>query len=185
MSGEQEQLQQLGKQIADLIRRIEGISDPEVKANATALVQSLLDIHARAFERVMEIVKQQDGAGRGIVSQFAADALIGSLLLLYRLHPDAFEVRLNRAIAGVRKAAALQGADVEMIGVEKDMVRLRLSGAAHGCGAGNLQTAIEDAIYEAVPEIAGVQVENAMRANSADTLVQLQVKPGAPTQLAR
>ena len=182
MSGEQEQLQQVSGQIEDLVRRIEGISDPAVKANATALVQSLLNIHARAFERVIEIVQQQDGAGRGIVNQMAADGLVGSLLLLYRLHPDPFELRLNRAIAGVRKAAALQGADVELIGVEKDVVHIRLSGAAHGCGAGNLRKAIENAIYEAVPEIGGVQVENAMRlAHNAETLVQLQVNPAAPT----
>lgn len=180
MSGEQEQLQQLSKQIEDLIRRIEGISDPAVKANTTALVQSLLEIHARAFERVIEIVQEQDGAGRGVVNQLAGDALIGSLLLLYRLHPDGFEVRLNRAMAGVRKAAALQGADVELLGVEKDVMRIRLSGAAHGCGAANLQKAIENAIYEAVPEIGGVQVENARLAQNAETLVQLQVNPAAP-----
>ncbi len=184
MSGEKEQLHQLSAQIEDLIRRIEGISDPAVKANTTALIQSLLDIHAHAFERVIEIVREQE-SGRGVLNQFAADELIGSLLLLYRLHPDGFEVRLNKAMAGVRKAAALQGADVELLGIEKDVVRIRLSGTAHGCGSGNLQKAIEEAIYEAVPEIGGVQVENAMRAHHAEPLVQLQVNTAAPTHLAR
>lgn len=184
MSGEKEQLRRLSAQIEDLVGRIEGISDPAIKANTTALIQSLLDIHAHAFERVIAIVREQE-AGRGVLNQFAADELIGSLLLLYRLHPDTFEVRLNKAITGVRKAAALQGAEVELLGVEKDVVRIRLSGAAHGCGAGNLQKAIEEAIYEAVPEIGGVQVENAMRAHHAEPLVQLQVNTAGPTQLAR
>ena len=184
MSGEKEQLRQLSAQIEDLVRRIEGIADPAIKANTTALIQSLLDIHAHAFERVIEIVREQD-VGRGVLNQLAADELIGSLLLLYRLHPDGFEVRLNKAITGVRKAAALQGADVELVGVEKEVVRIRLSGAAHRCGSGNLQKAIEEAIYEAVPEIGGVLVENAMRAHNPEPLVQLQVKTAAPTQLAR
>ena len=184
MSGEKEQLRQLSAQIEDLVRRIEGIADPAIKANTTALIQSLLDIHAHAFERVIEIVREQE-AGRGMLNQFAGDELIGSLLLLYRLHPDTFEVRLNKAVTGVRKAAALQGADVELIGVEKDVVRIRVSGAAHGCGAGNLQKAIEEAIYEAVPEVGGVQVENTMRVHNAEPLVQLQVNRAAPTHLAR
>jgi Fe-S cluster biogenesis protein NfuA len=184
MSGEN-QLQQLSAQIEDLVRKVEAISDPAVKANATALIQSLLDVHARAFERVVEIVLQQKDLGLTVLNHFAADELIGSLLLLYRLHPDALDVRLNKAIAAVRKAAALQGADVELIGVEEEVVRIRLSGAVHGCTSTQLQQLIEDAIYEAVPEISAVHVENAMRVRNSEPLVQLQLNVGAATPLQR
>jgi len=185
MSGEN-QLQQLSAQIEDLVRKVDAISDPAVKANATALIQSLLDVHARAFERVVEIVLQQKDLGLTVLNHFAADELIGSLLLLYRLHPDALDVRLNKAIAAVRKAAALQGADVELIGVdEEEVVRIRLSGAVHGCTSTQLQRFIEDAIYEAVPEISAVRVENAMRVRNSEPLVQLQLNVGAATPLQR
>jgi Fe-S cluster biogenesis protein NfuA len=184
MSGEN-QLQQLSAQIEDLVRKVEAISDPAVKANATALIQSLLDVHARAFERVVEIVLQQKDLGLTVLNHFAADELIGSLLLLYRLHPDALDVRLNKAIAAVRKAAALQGADVELIGVEEQVVRIRLSGAVHGCTSTQLQKLIEDAIYEAVPEISAVRVENAMLVRNSEPLVQLQLNVGAATPLQR
>jgi Fe-S cluster biogenesis protein NfuA len=184
MSGEN-QLQQLSAQIEDLVRKVDAISDPAVKANATALIQSLLDVHARAFERVVEIVLQQKDLGLTVLNHFAADELIGSLLLLYRLHPDALDVRLNKAIAEVRKAAALQGADVELIGVDEEVVRIRLSGAVHGCTSTQLQKLIEDAIYEAVPEISAVRVENAMRVRNSEPLVQLQLNVGAATPLQR
>jgi len=184
MSGEN-QLQQLSAQIEDLVRKVDAISDPAVKANATALIQSLLDVHARAFERVVEIVLQQKDLGLTVLNHFAADELIGSLLLLYRLHPDALDVRLNKAIAAVRKAAALQGADVELIGVDEEVVRIRLSGAVHGCTSTQLQKLIEDAIYEAVPEISAVRVENAMRVRNSEPLVQLQLNVGAATPLQR
>ena len=184
MSGEN-QLQQLSAQIEDLVRKVDAISDPAVKANATALIQSLLDVHARAFERVVEIVLQQKDLGLTVLNHFAADDLIGSLLLLYRLHPDALDVRLNKAIAAVRKAAALQGADVELIGVEEEVVRIRLSGAVHGCTSTQLQKLIEDGIYEAVPEISAVRVENAMRVRNSEPLVQLQLNVGAATPLQR
>jgi Fe-S cluster biogenesis protein NfuA len=184
MSGEN-QLQQLSAQIEDLVRKVDAISDPALKANATALIQSLLDVHARAFERVVEIVLQQKDLGLTVLNHFAADELIGSLLLLYRLHPDALDVRLNKAIAAVRKAVALQGADVELIGVEEEVVRIRLSGAVHGCTSTQLQKLIEDAIYEAVPEISAVRVENAMRVRNSEPLVQLQLNVGAATPLQR
>jgi Fe-S cluster biogenesis protein NfuA len=184
MSGEN-QLQQLSAQIEDLVRKVEAISDPAVKANATALIQSLLDVHARAFERVVEIVLQQKDLGLTVLNHFAADELIGSLLLLYRLHPDALDVRLNKAIAAVRKAAALQGADVELIGVEEEVVRIRLSGAVHGCASTQLQQLIEDAIYEAIPEISAVHVENAIQVRNSEPLVQLQLNVGAAAPLQR
>lgn len=184
MSGEN-QLQQVSAQIEDLVHKVEAISDPAVKANATALIQSLLDVHARAFERVVEIVLQQKDLGLTVLDHFAADELIGSLLLLYRLHPDALDVRLNKAIAAVRKAAALQGADVELIGVEEEVVRIRLSGAVHGCVSTQLQKLIEDAIYEAVPEISAVHVENAMQVSNSEPLVQLQLNVGAAAPLQR
>jgi Fe-S cluster biogenesis protein NfuA len=184
MSGEN-QLQQLSAQIEDLVRKVEAISDPAVKANATALIQSLLDVHARAFERVVEIVLQQKDLGLTVLNHFAADELIGSLLLLYRLHPDALDVRLNKAIAAVRKAVALQGADVELIGVEEEVVRIRLSGSVHGCASTQLQQLIEDAIYEAVPEISAVHVENAIQVRNSEPLVQLQLNVGAATPLQR
>jgi len=184
MSGEN-QLQQVSAQIEDLVHKVEAISDPAVKANATALIQSLLDVHARAFERVVEIVLQQKDLGLTVLDHFAADELIGSLLLLYRLHPDALDVRLNKAIAAVRKAAALQGADVELIGVEEEVVRIRLSGAVHGCASTQLQKLIEDAIYEAVPEISAVHVENAMQVRNSEPLVQLQLNVGAAAPLQR
>jgi Fe-S cluster biogenesis protein NfuA len=184
MSGEN-QLQQLSAQIEDLVRKVDAISDPAVKANATALIQSLLDVHARAFERVVEIVLQQKDLGLTVLNHFAADELIGSLLLLYRLHPDALDVRLNKAIAAVRKAAALQGADVELIGVEEEVVRIRLSGTVHGCTSTQLQKLIEDAVYEAVPEISAVRVENEMRVRNSEPLVQLQLNAGAGTPMQR
>jgi Fe-S cluster biogenesis protein NfuA len=180
---DEKHLQQLSTQIEDLVHKIEAISDPPVKANATALIQSLLDLHARAFERVIEIVLQQKESGRGILNQIAADELIGSLLLLYRLHPDDFDVRLNKAIAAVRKVAALQGANVELIGVDGEVVRIRLSGAGHGCASTkvSLQQLIENAIYESTPEISRVEVENVMEVHKSEPLVQLQVNIPAPT----
>ena len=52
---------QRAAQIEDLVHRIEGISDPAVKANATVLIQSLLDLHREGFERVTQMLRERGG----------------------------------------------------------------------------------------------------------------------------
>lgn len=173
---------QRAAQIEDLVHRIEGISDPAVKANATVLIQSLLDLHREGFERVTQMLRDEGETGNRLLQRLAADELTGSLLLLYELHPDDFEVRLGKGIAEAEKAIAGQGATVNLTGVRDGVVHLRLTGKAHGCGStqGGMEKAIRDAIFSAVPEVVAVRVENAVQSGPSEQLVQLQLAVAEP-----
>src|SRR5258706_11835399 len=154
MTGEKE-LQQLSSKIEDLVHRVDAISDPAVKANATVLVQSLLDVHSAAFERVTEALLRDGEPGRQILERLATDEIVGGLLVLYGLHPDGLDVRLQKAIERARKAVAPHGASVELLAIREGEVHLRLSGKNAGCGSTTrkLQELVENAIGEAAPEI--------------------------------
>jgi Fe-S cluster biogenesis protein NfuA len=117
-----------------------------------------------------------------LLQRLAADELTGSLLLLYDLHPDDFEVRLGKGIAEAEKAIAGQGATVDLTGVRDGVVHLRLTGKAHGCGStqGGMEKAIQDAIFSAVPEVVAVRVENAVQSGPGEQLVQLQLAVAEP-----
>ena len=90
----QEQIRQLGKLIAQFDQMPEG---PQ-KTACKELVHLLMDVHGTGLERIMEIVFESSGTGTAIIDELGRDTITGSLLLLYSLHPDDLETRVNRAL---------------------------------------------------------------------------------------
>lgn len=67
--------------------------------------------------------------------------------------------RVARVIERIRPAVQMDGGDIELVGIENNVVKLRLVGACHGCPSSmmTLKAGIERAIRSEVPEIAGVE----------------------------
>src|SRR5579863_6632700 len=153
----------LGKiqRIGGLVSELENIEDPEARVSAKALVQLLLDLHAAALERVMEVVAQNDEAGQRIIDNLGGDPLVSSLLVLYGLHPLDFESRVSRAIEKVQPQVRKGGGELDLLGIASGAVRVRLQVTGHACGTTGkaLKTLVEDALYEAAPDMERLQVE--------------------------
>lgn len=143
--------------IESLIQSLETLPDDTARQTATALVQSLMDIHAAAFERMLQM-----GGSESFVRRAAQDDLIRSLLLLYGLHPDDVQTRVRQALEKVRPYLRSHGGDVDLVAVEEDTVRLRLSGSCQGCPSSSrtLKLAVEDAIFEMAPEIVEIVADD-------------------------
>lgn len=167
-SGEQQQTSR-AERIEALLERIGAVPDPAVRAEMEELIQSLLDLFGDGLARMLEL-SEQSPAGDELLRAFAGDELIGSLLLLYGLHPDDSETRVGRAIDGVRGYVEKNGGSVAFLGIADGVAHMRLDtrGCA-GCGvaSGTLRSVVEQAIYAAAPELEGVRVD----------------EPGAPAQL--
>ncbi len=108
------------------------------------LVEAILEYHGAGLGRILEIVRQS-GGGDAAVREIGRDALSGSLLLLYGLHPEDFETRVRRAVD------TLPG--VLLAGIEDGVVRLRAT------STGTSREAVEQIIYSAAPEAAGLEIE--------------------------
>jgi hypothetical protein len=139
------------EQIEALIRRIEISADPDTMAGVRELVEAILEYHGAGFERTLDIVRQSSG-GDAAVREIARDALTGSLLLLYGLHPEDFDTRVRRAIDTIP--------GVLLTGLTDGVVRLRATSAETS------REAVEQILYSAAPEVAGVEIEG-LRAPSA------------------
>lgn len=148
--------------IEDLIRRIEATGDPQWHALAVELVQVLMSLHGEGIGRMLDIVRAAAGrAGAAeIIERFSRDELVGQLLVLYNLHPQSLEARVHRALQQVRPMLHSHGGDVELLGIDQGIVRLRLEGNCHGCPSSELtlKNAIETAIYEHAADVAGLEV---------------------------
>ena len=67
--------------------------------------------------------------------------------------------RVARVIERIRPAVQMDGGDIELVGIDNGVVKLRLVGACHGCPSSmmTLKAGIERAIRSEVPEITGVE----------------------------
>ena len=175
---EEKELEQQIQKIEELVGRIESIADPVARANAHELVQSLMDLHGAGIERMLETIADSGELGLEIIDKLAADRLIASLLLLYGLHPLDIETRIKQALDKVSPRLHSQGGSVELIGFDEGVLRLRLVGGGQGCGSTgeSMKLALEEAIYEAAPDLTELRVERAEEQLSSG-LIQLVRQP--------
>jgi Fe-S cluster biogenesis protein NfuA len=171
--------QQLIQRIDELTRKVETMSDPEARADAVELLQSLMEFHGAGLERMLEIVARAGAAGESIINDYARDELVGGMLLLYGLHPLELETRVRQALDALRPSLASHGSDVELLAVEDGVIRLRLRSGSndggHGCPstATTLKQTIEAAIYDAAPDMVALEVEAPDDQTAPAGLVQL------------
>jgi hypothetical protein len=139
--------------IDELIQQIAALPDPASCALAIELVQAIMRLHASALQRILKLAPDAAGA-------IAADELVSRVLVLHGLHPDDFATRFARAIERVRRSFDSRGAGIEVLESSPDLVHVRLIGLRPGLAAA-ARMVMEDAIYEAVPEIGELIVEAA------------------------
>jgi hypothetical protein len=140
------------EQIEELVQKVQSLPDPGARQTALELVQAILDLHATALERIMEMVARGEG-GQAIVDALATDPRASSILLLHDLHPLDLETRVARALDD--PAFRSRGASTELVSIQDGVIRVRIDG-----GTG-LRQAVEKALWEAAPEAVEVLVEGA------------------------
>jgi Fe-S cluster biogenesis protein NfuA/nitrite reductase/ring-hydroxylating ferredoxin subunit len=160
------------KTIEALVHQIEQAKDPALSAAAKELVQLLMQLHGEGLERMLEIVHQTSTAAPSIIEALGRDDLVRSLLLLYGLHPDSLEIRVLQALEKTRPYLKSHGGNVNLVSVDDaGTVTLRLEGTCHGCpsSSATLKLAVEEAIYEAAPDVSAILVQGQIQEAPAAT----------------
>jgi len=141
--------------IDNLVRKLESAGDPALRSVTKELMQSIMDLHAAGLERMMELSSEAGGREDTLIDRFGEDGLVGCLLVLHGLHPEGFETRVRQAVEKVRPMLRSHGAAIELVSIQQEAVHLRMSSGGGGCGssADSLKIAVEEAIYEAAPDI--------------------------------
>ncbi len=150
------------ERIEELVSRIENCGDLASRAVAKELLQSVLELHAAVLERILDAVRAAAG-GEAAIREIAADALVSGVLSLHGIHPVAVEERVAAAIETTRPYLASHGGSVELASIEEGVVHVRLKGSCGSCSssAETLENAVEDAVFNAAPEVAAVVAEPA------------------------
>ncbi len=145
------------QRIQRLTDELERVPDPEARAVGEQLVAAVIDMHGEGLERTLEAVPAE--ARR----ELAKDGVVGSLMLIHGLYPESLEDRVTAALDGVRPYMESHGGNIELLGIEDGVARLRLQGSCDGCGASQstLELTVERALREAAPDLRGMDVEGA------------------------
>ncbi len=177
------------QRIGELVLGIESIGDPAARAAAKDLVQSLMDLHGAALEKALEIVAAAGEPGMNIIDRLGRDSLVGSVLILYGLHPEDIETRVLKGIERVRPQLRKQGCEIELLSAADGAIRLRAETGSHACGstAKSLQATLEGTIYDAAPDLTSLVIEGLedKPASGFVGLEKLMAHPGSPVDLGR
>jgi Fe-S cluster biogenesis protein NfuA/nitrite reductase/ring-hydroxylating ferredoxin subunit len=165
-------LQERAARMETLLGEIESLRDPNARAKAAEVVQVLLELYGEGLARVMEVVAQGEDSERAF-EVLAGDELVSHLLLLHGLHPLDVETRVVRALEEVRPYLQSHGGNVELLGIEGGVARVRMQGSCDGCpsSAVTLKLAIEEAVQKAAPDLEGIEAEGVTEPQPAPTLV--------------
>jgi Fe-S cluster biogenesis protein NfuA len=184
---DEKDFQQRVQRIGGLVQDLETIADPAARAAAKELVQLLMDLHGTALERILGIVFESGDSGPRVIDELGQDQLVSSVLVLYGLHPDDLQTRIERKLKQIGSALHKMGAEAKLVSVNGGEVRVRIDVAGHGCGStkSTARTTVEDALYQAAPDLTSLVVEG-LEVPAASGFVSVQTLLGvAPSSSAQ
>ena len=163
--------------VEGMVRKLESVADPSLRATARELLQSLMELHAEGLGRIMESIAGEGEVGMRLLGKLGQDPLVGSLLILYNLHPEPFEARLERAFDKIRTILRKQGATLQVLAAGEALIQLRIVGSP----GQDLQTPVREALLESVPDAAEIVIEGGQKPQSGfvplESLVGFEARP--------
>ena len=134
-------------------------------------------MYGAGLERIVEL------ADAGTRDEMSKDSLVAGLLMIHDLYPVPIEERVAQALDTVRPYMESHGGNVELLGIEDGIAKLRLAGSCKSCRASSstLELAVRQALEEAAPDLLGMDVEGIVEEESEEvTGIALPMANGAP-----
>jgi Fe-S cluster biogenesis protein NfuA/nitrite reductase/ring-hydroxylating ferredoxin subunit len=141
--------------VQELTAQLEEVQDFQARAVADELVASIIALYGEGLERIFAALDD------GLRDRLSEDGVVASLMLIHGLYPIDLETRVLEALDSVRPYMESHGGDVELVGIEDGVARMRLVGHCEGCPASEatLELAIKKALEETAPDLEGLEVE--------------------------
>ena len=188
MATEHQAPEELVERVQELLGSLDEIADPVAQARVQELIGTVLELYGAGLERILGILEDAGDHALPIRTAMLDDGIVASLLLIHGLYPISLEERVMQALDSMRPFLASHGGNVELVGVEEGVARLRLQGSCNGCpsSAATLEHALKEAIEEAAPDLLGLEVEGVVGLEQKEPdgppgLSLPMVQVGAPT----
>jgi Fe-S cluster biogenesis protein NfuA/nitrite reductase/ring-hydroxylating ferredoxin subunit len=169
--------EQLIARVQELTGRLEDLEDESCRELGEELVGAVVQMYGAGLERIVGLI-DEDARGR-----LAEDELVAGLLMIHDLYPVPLEDRVMAALDSVRPYMESHGGNIELLGFEDGVVRLRLEGSCKSCRASSstLELAVKQALQQAAPDLLGMDVEGVLEEEEELPGTPLPVLNGAPS----
>ena len=159
--------EQLIARVQELTGRLEDLDDPACRSLAEELTSAVVQMYGAGLERIVEL------ADDGTRDEMAKDNLVAGLLMIHDLYPVPIEERVTQALDTVRPYMESHGGNVELLGIEDGIAKLRLEGSCKSCRASSstLELAVRQALEEAAPDLLGMDVEGVAEEEPAEAAI--------------
>jgi Fe-S cluster biogenesis protein NfuA len=155
-SSDKQGLDQSLRRLEELIRVLEAHPDAPASESARELISLILNLHGIGLAKLMATLTKAEG-GTTTIARLVEDDQVRAMLLLHGLHPEDLETRVYRAIERLRPHLGVHGLRVEILGIDRGTVQVRLKAsgdvAVKASALLTLPAEIEDAIVEAAPDV--------------------------------
>lgn len=144
-----------------ILQRIERLLEhfnetpPEIRADAQALVQALLDLHARALKPMLESVNHDASEVSEILDTWTHTPEVASVLSLHGLHPVAPAARIDALIERSAASMARSGLNVRVLSFDAGVLNLQI----WGNDAGGMERQLCQSLVEEIPEVEDIVVQ--------------------------
>ncbi|GAC1663287.1 MAG: NifU family protein [Candidatus Limnocylindrales bacterium] len=170
----------LAERIGALVDDFTATADPRLAEKAEDLVSLLMQFYGAGLRRMLQLADEAGALDGPLLDAIVNDELLAGILILHDLHPVDVATRVQAALDRVRPYLGSHGGDVEILGIDGDVVRLRMEGSCSTCPSSTvtLNFAIEEAILKAAPEISRIEAVGIETGPSAP-LIQIQLRNGS------
>src|SRR5947209_1522136 len=153
--------EELLKRVQQLQDALEAAGESSPRGLLEELLGAVVQMYGAGLERILAALYDAGEPGQRIAAGLAEDPLLATLLLIHDLHPVPLADRVQEALDSVRPYMESHGGNVELLSLESGVARIHLRGSCSDCSASSvtLELAIKQALEEAAPDLAGLQVE--------------------------
>ncbi len=151
----------LFERVQELQGALEAQGDSSTREVAEELVSAIVQLYGEGLDRILTVLISSGGEGASLAARLTEDPLLSTLLLIHDLHPVPLTDRVQGALDSVRPYMESHGGNVELLSLEDGVARIHLQGSCSDCSASSvtLELAIKQALEEAAPDLAGLEVE--------------------------
>lgn len=159
-NGSRPNSREMAKRLQELLEQIQSQPNPAARVLLHECLQSLLAFYGDGLARIVGHIQDGGPKGEEILERLLGDQSVSGLLLIHGLHPVLLETRLRAALEKVRPYMQSHGGNIELLGLENDVARVKLEGTCKTCpsSAVTLELAVRRAVEEACPDLLGFEV---------------------------
>jgi len=140
-----------------LLAELSGSSDPALEQRAREVVATVLELHRRGLERLLELTTAENTVREAL----AHDPELSALLLLHGLHPIPLAERVERTLASLRERYRDRLEQLTLSAERGAELTLRAVPTKNACQSTRraLHKELEEALSAALPDVESVRVE--------------------------